>query len=381
MIRAALFHKLYGLLAALLGIFLIASILSTEAAEYYFTLTSAVQLSIPFVGFGLSQSLVGNKLNNNKILLSSKDRYLLIFFFVISLISLIAVSKNYISNDLSLLIYAVFFLLLTSYSELIRTAFSNHKGFIIINTVVILTSLSVYFKKDFSYAMVFIPISAFIIFSIYTKSKGYSFSTKKQHETLTDFNNLLKAIRVSIFNQFYNITIVSIAIFGNLSESFSLILIYRLNVLLNWQVFYWLRFAHKKSALGLTKETFHENRKIAVINILSIGLLNLSFIVGYYFNIFEALGIKFITLDFIIMTLIFSAFKIILSLTFPFELFTIYAKNDGVGNRLLVLITFLIFSVSLLTYLVDNKFIILVLIELILILSRIISWKAFRHVS
>lgn len=379
MIKAAFFHKVLGISAGLISVFVIAAVLSPEVAEYYFTSMSAIQISIPFVGLGLSQFLVSRSIHDNRVKISASDIALIVISALLFVVVLYILGLDYYTGGNTLFIYLVIYLLLVFLSELYRATFVFQAGFVVINLIILALSFWVMVSKAFHSAMVVLPMLGLMVVLILLRRTAYKFELTKSGLSFNPFISILRSLRVSVFNQYYHIVIVLLALFGGLSESLLLILIYRLNVIFNWQAFYWLRFAHKQTVGGVTDESKKENFKVFLISITLIFLANTAFIAGDYLGIFNDIGIDFINKDFIKLALTFSVFKAVMSVTFPYELFTIYSKNERTANKLLILLGVLLIGVICLSHFLDDVFTILIIVEIVIIFARIVSWRLLNN--
>lgn len=379
MIKLAIFHKFFGVAAAMLMLLVTSQVFQEKTAVAIMSSLSLAQLAIPFVGLGLTQYLVTKESNvvgpTIRLKITIGDVISLLLFLVIVSFFIYQITDESESFSSEIFVYVFFVLLLISFSEIYRSYFSYQKGFALLNFSTILASIAIYILQSFSLYLTIFPIFSLLILLKVSRNK-YDLHVEKQEKRRSfDFKKTIqRSFQVALISQYYNIIIVSLAMLDSSLSLLKIIFIYKLQIIFNWQNFYWMRFIHKSINGG--ESDFHstENKKIAKLNIVSILFTNLLIIIFYKMEITSYFKLLFVDEEFITLVLIFSVFRILASLTFPYEIFIMYSR--GWKSSLLLSVSVAIFLVSLyVTSFYQELYVKLIIFEVNLVLIRVFSWR------
>lgn len=309
----------------LLNIILITMSLEQEKVALYLALLSSIQFFIPLAGFGLTQSFV--KSSKSEFLdLTKYSKNILLFSITVIIILVLQVILSFHVYEYSYLIFTIIFLFfLVLFSEILRSFHNKHDGFIIYNITLLIISICTFFLGDFQIIQLLVSFIFFTTFIFI--NKNYFFNKLSKNDSKIYRPMPVIALRVALVNQFYNLVILIISLSGNVGSYLMMILVYKFQIIVNWQTFFWIRFDHKNISNKKSPFVLKRHSKIVKLNlvflffILISGLILFSkpTLIWFYNLTFEQLKIIYTFL--IVRTLI--------NFYPPYEIFTLYKNFDG----------------------------------------------------
>lgn len=306
-----------------------AAVLPSATAAAYLVMMSAVQLAVPFAGLGLSQRLVTEYVPG--------ETRVRIWPYVASwlcIAAFVCVVVMHTAGPATISIVAVGCVLaaLITLAEHQRCATGSQGDFVVFNFATFALAGLVAACGYVGLWMVAVPTLGLVVSCGRTLMRNVAGSNADILRPR--WRDLLKSLRVLFTNQYYNVLIVLLPLALDSASVVRLALVYKLNILFNWQTFYWLRVAHKRTLPVLTSGHRIENSRMLRLNHLSVGAYCASALALAQSDLMSS----FPSLDESVLWLGvgYAALMTAENAVFPYEVFSVYVASRSVDLRLVL---------------------------------------------
>jgi hypothetical protein len=317
--------KFLSVFIMLLNILLITISLEQEKVAVYLALLSSIQFFIPIVGFGLTQSFV--KSSKDELLdLTKYSKIILIFsIVVITILVLQVISSLHIYEYIYLIFTVIFLFFLVLFSEILRSFHNKHDGFILYNLTLLVISVLTFFLGSFQLIQLLVSVIFFTIFLYFNKYYFFNRIAKITSKTYKPMPVI--AIRVALVNQFYNLVILIISLSGSAGSYLMMILVYKFQIIVNWQTFFWVRFDHKNISNNRPLFVLKRHNQIVKLNLIFLFFILISGLI--LFSKPSLIWFYNLTFDELKIIYTFLIVRTLINFYPPYEIFTLYINHDG----------------------------------------------------
>ncbi len=361
---------------ALGNVVIATTILPTGQAVAFLSAISFAQLFQPLAGFGLVTRLVAMQ-DSDEILATRHRPYFALYALVFAVAgALIAVAQGAPSE------IALFAAALTAHaveSERVRAAFSNHGGIYVQNVTVFLGSLSVLLFGEFTLVPAALMVTALVGYQAFIPERR---STVSVIGSITpQVKDVVKGVRALSVTQFYSAVVVLSALILPSAEALLVTLVYRSGLFFNWQLFFWMRFGHKKALDVNSEENRATNARLSRLSFVSfigaaVGALVVNFVpwVADILERFDGTDIGLLA----VLIAAYGGFQFVFSRTFPFEATIVYRTGVKEDWAYLGVYALALGMVALTGITLASAAILLIVVELFRIAFRLVSKRQFE---
>jgi hypothetical protein len=372
----SLFFKGSAVISQFVSLYFVLTGFDVDLGAAWLVMLSATQLSIPFIGAGLTQYLVREVTGSIPPVKLWIRRYFLFFVVVVFCFGLFGGKLEASGYLLAIFCELV---LVISLAEILRASSDIHRGFMYYNGLLLALSLTIYVSHGHVETVFLVSLLPFFII-VSVLAKMIRLRISDQIYLNISQNDYSAAINIAIVSQFYNLVVIIGAFIVAPSIILPIIVVYKLQVVLNWPSFFWHRFAHRAiSEIGV-KTFFKKHFEIYKLYLLLLLPVFIGFLLIHYYD-FSVIPQSYI--DFLQLAGLYSILRLAINLVPPFEVFNIY-RDTVFGLRSLANVIFLLVLVLSLIFLIfDSAVSIIISIEVLFFVWRIVNgrrvFKAFNN--
>lgn len=324
--KYTILHKALAYTAALGNVGAAVLVLDPSSALHLLGSFSLIQMLIPFAGLGLAQRLARTPADM-ELVVHPLPFYLSLLLGVVLLLGQGLVIQAPYRNSIVGMGIALHFA--TTIAEHFRADASDQSGFVVVNASILFAAAAIVWRGSVDSIAVSIAAIAFVInLAGFIRRGRFHFGVRHgmAHATPTGVD-VVKALRILVVNQYYNVVAFLLSVLSPSESSLALLVVYRSNIVLNWQTFYWMRLAHKATLAGVTPDALRQNRRMLSLNLLGVVAVGIFALVWFTFDLVEVVTLAGVDDRTVLLLVTYAGLVSLENLMFPYEVFNLYTAS------------------------------------------------------